>query len=492
MNNFINVRVQAHNHNKTLNSIKHNLRVIKSLNEDELSKNSNYIMLDNKITKITKENKNDICKQLLTQYKEERKIHNEIYKQHNKRNLRDVKSTWCEGVFTFSEQMKEDIKNKKYNFNDLVNVANECLKEISSKYDTQINYMVLHLDETCPHLHWSISNFDEKGMSLFHTNKNKDFLSQLQDIGYKHFSKLGMERGVSKEISGVNHKSVNKYWRDKNIQEKQINNKLKNVNLSLKDTNSKIENIINDKQNLVNTLDTQLNELQLFKINLDIDLDNTKKLRDDVKNDTNKSIEEKKRNYEDITKQQKQIRTLREVYTKKEKSIRDLKNEIIEDMKDILEKSKKLFGYDEEKLQQNILNKLSKYSSYKIKVKELETTNNEMKKIKEDNIKLVEHITKLEKKLDDAYELDKDKSKLIKDYMNREKEEKRFTNSEVANVTQKYENEVKELKSTIKQQKQKIDEISSINKDYEDFIVDNNLSEDFKDRHTKKHNRHRH
>ena len=76
MNNYINVRVQAHNHNKTLNSIKHNLRVIKSLSEDELSKNSNYIMLDNKITKITKENKNDICKQLLTQYKEERKIHN--------------------------------------------------------------------------------------------------------------------------------------------------------------------------------------------------------------------------------------------------------------------------------------------------------------------------------------------------------------------------------------------------------------------------------
>ena len=123
--------------------------------------------------------------------------------------------------------------------------------------------------------------------------------------------------------------------------------------------NVKIENLINDKKSLVNDLDTQLNDLQLSKINLDIDLENTKKLRDDVKNDTNKTLEEKKKNYEDITKQQKQIRTLRQVYTNKEKSIRDLKNEILNDIKEILENSKKLLGYDEQKLQQNIFQKLN-------------------------------------------------------------------------------------------------------------------------------------
>ena len=66
MNNFINVRVQEHNHTKTYNSIKHNLRVIKSLSQKKLSTNDNYIMLDNKVIKITKENKKDLYKQLST------------------------------------------------------------------------------------------------------------------------------------------------------------------------------------------------------------------------------------------------------------------------------------------------------------------------------------------------------------------------------------------------------------------------------------------
>ena len=212
MNNYINVRVQAHNHTKTFNSIKHNLRVIKSLNQNIESKNSNYILLDNKIMEINNKNKKEIYNQLSTNYQNERLEHNEIYKKHNKRNLRECKSTWCEGVFTFSEQMKEDLKNKKYNLNDLTKVANECLKEIVATYNTKINYIVLHLDETTPHFQWSFSNYDDMGKSLYFSNKNKEFLSKLQDIGFKHFKQLGMDRGLSKEVTGVNNQSINKYW----------------------------------------------------------------------------------------------------------------------------------------------------------------------------------------------------------------------------------------------------------------------------------------
>lgn len=491
MNNYINVRVQAHNHTKTYNSIKHNLRVIKSLSENDLSKNSNYIILDNKLTQITKDNKKQLYKHLSEAYQSERALHNEIYKKHNKRNLRDVKSTWCEGVFTFSEQMKEDLKNKKYNLNDLTKVANECLKEIVATYNTKINYIVLHLDETTPHFQWSFSNYDDMGKSLYFSNKNKEFLSKLQDIGFKHFKQLGMDRGLSKEVTGVNNQSINKYWRDKNIQQKQQNIVLNNQNKDLLKTKDNLSNVISNNQNLISTLDTQLNDLQLKKIDLDIDLENTKKLRDSVKNDTNKSIEEKKRNYDEITKQQKQIRTLRQVYTNKEKSIRELKNEILNDIKEILEKSKKMIGYDEQKLQQNIFQKLNKYSKYKLRVKELETNQNENKKLKEDNIKLVEHIGKLEKKIENLYEIDKESSKIIKEYMNKEKEKKRFTNSEVANVTMKYENELKSLKKENKILIQDKENLNSKINDYEDFIVYNNLESDFNNRNNKKHNRNR-
>ena len=129
--------------------------------------------------------------------------------------------------------MKEDIKNKKYTYNDLFKVANECLKEIVSVYDTKINYMVLHLEESSPHFHWSFSNYDDMGKSLYFSNKNKEFLSKLQDIGFKHFKQLGMDRGLSKEVTGVNNQSINKYWRDKNIQQKQQNIVLNNQNKDL-------------------------------------------------------------------------------------------------------------------------------------------------------------------------------------------------------------------------------------------------------------------
>ncbi len=58
-------------HTKTYNSIKHNLRVIQSLSQKKLSTNDNYIMLDNKVIKITKENKKDLYKQLSSAYQRE-------------------------------------------------------------------------------------------------------------------------------------------------------------------------------------------------------------------------------------------------------------------------------------------------------------------------------------------------------------------------------------------------------------------------------------
>ena len=55
MNNFINVRLEAYNHNKTLNAIKHNIRHIQSkserINFDNMSKDlehnkNNYFVFD--------------------------------------------------------------------------------------------------------------------------------------------------------------------------------------------------------------------------------------------------------------------------------------------------------------------------------------------------------------------------------------------------------------------------------------------------------------
>ena len=503
MNNYINVRVQAHNHTKTYNSIKHNLRVIQSLSQKKLSTNDNYIMLDNKVIKITKENKKDLYKQLSSAYQRERAVHNEIYKKHNKRNLRECKSTWCEGVFTFSDQMVEDLKNKKYDLNDLTKIANECLKEIAATYNTNINYMVLHLDETKPHFQWSFSNYDDRGMSLYFSNKNKEFLSKLQDIGAKHFGKLGMERGISKEFTNSNYMEAKTYWRNKNIKEKQLNNELKKENQTLQQLNNNIKNSINKEQNSLNELKSLSSSLnnEITSLNNDIN-DNKIKIndlkieRENISKDNTKSKEEKKILYSEITLKQKELRELNEDIKEVIKSKKEISNDLNNDINEIVNSSVSKVGFvnvvNVEKLQQHIKKILLKYLKLNTQLNELKEKEEKIKNLENVVEKGEVYITKLEKKVVAADELDKIKSDEIKKYQQREKEEKRFTNSEVATVTQKYEVEVKELKTTIKQQTQQIDTLKDKVNDYEDYIVDNNLSEDFKERNTKKHNRHRH
>lgn len=496
MNNYINVRVQGHNNTKLVNSIKHNLRAISSLNKDLNTNNSNYIMLDNKLIKLDKTNIKHIYKQLHTLYQNDRSEHNEIYKKHNKRNLRENNGSWFEGVFTFSEQMKKDLKDKKYTMNDLVKVANDCLKEIASTYGAEIKYMTLHLDETSPHFHWSLNNFNDRGLSLYNQNKNKDFLSNLQNIGFKHFSKLGMERGVSKEISSVNHKEINKYWRDKNIVMKQENKELNNVNLSLKNMNKKEENNLNELQKLSFTLKSEITSLNNDINDNKIKINDLKIERETISKDNTKSKEEKKILYSEITSKQKELRELNEDIKEVIKSKKEVSNDLNNDINEIVNSSVSKVGFvnvvNVEKLQQHIRKILLKYLKLNTQINELKEKDRRIKELENVVEKGDVYIQKLEKKVVAADELDKIKSDEIKKYQQREKEEKRFTNSEVVNVTQKYENEVKELKTTIKQQTQQIDTLKDKVNDYEDYIVDNNLSEDFKERNTKKHNRHRH
>ncbi len=235
MKNYINIRIQAHNHQKAFNSIKHNLRIIASLSDDlkqfqhtqtikeneekgiESDKDfnldcTNYIYYntdnltnDYALEDINNANKKDIYKVINDSYKLYRKAHNEIYKKWNdNKNIRDRKSTWSEGVLTFSEKLKVDFEKGDITKEQLMKVAIECVEDITKQYgeSAKINYIVLHLQEKTPHFHFSFNNFDDKGNSLAHINRKTEFLSNLQDIAFKHFNKaFKMERGVKKDAS---------------------------------------------------------------------------------------------------------------------------------------------------------------------------------------------------------------------------------------------------------------------------------------------------
>ena len=157
MKNYINSRIQAHNNLKIFNAIKHNLRHTQ-ISLSQINNHHNYIFLDGKSIRITSENKKELYTKITNEYKKDRAIHNELFLKNKTRNLKDDSGSWGEGVFTFSEQMKEDIKNKKYTFNDLSNIALECLKDYEEYLGIKTKFMILHLDEKTPHFQYFFTN----------------------------------------------------------------------------------------------------------------------------------------------------------------------------------------------------------------------------------------------------------------------------------------------------------------------------------------------
>ncbi|MFY4789364.1 hypothetical protein ACOTWR_05505 [Aliarcobacter butzleri] len=399
MKNYINTRIQAHNHQKTINSIKHNLRIIASLSDEQNTQdidnliyyNTNNLTNDYSLETINNSNKNDIYNVINDSYKLYRKAHNEIYKKWNdNKNIRDRKSTWAEGVLTFSEKLKFDYEKGNITKEQLMKVAIECVEEITKEYGegAKINYIVLHLQETTPHFHFSFNNFNEKGNSLTHINRDTNFLSNLQDIAFKHFNKaFKMDRGVKKDTSlgnTLNYKTIEKFHRENITQLKDDTKKLelsfellksiveaktkeydKKYDLYLADTkklDSKIEELSLKQEEANNEVKSLENEIKL-----------NKQQKEEIKKDTSIDAATRKKMYQHIDKCNKITRAQRdvalkrknkyreEISTYKEKSI-ELSNELLAIEKEL--KNKKYLLEQARKQEQAYFNVNNDYSKF--------------------------------------------------------------------------------------------------------------------------------
>lgn len=371
MKNYINIRIQAHNHQKAFNSIKHNLRIIASLSDDlkqfqhnqeqienaekgiESDKDfnldcTNYIYYntdnltnDYALEDINNANKRDIYNVINDSYKLYRKAHNEIYKKWNdNKNIRDRKSTWAEGVLTFSEKLKVDFEKGDITKEQLMKVAIECVEEITKQYgpSAKINYIVLHLQETTPHFHFSFNNFDEKANSLTHINRETKFLSNLQDIAFKHFNKaFQMERGVKKDSSLgniPNYTTISNYHR-KNITQLKIDSE--KLEIDLKELITIVEAKTEEyakKHNLYldnsKELDSKINELSLKHKeaedeikNLDLEIKLNKEQKDNIKKDTTLTAAARKEMYIKVDKCNKINRAQRDIALRKKRKYKE-------------------------------------------------------------------------------------------------------------------------------------------------------------------------
>lgn len=371
MKNYINIRIQAHNHQKAFNSIKHNLRIIASLSDDlkqfqhtqtikeneekgiESDKDfnldcTNYIYYntdnltnDYALEDINNANKRDIYNVINDSYKLYRKAHNEIYKKWNdNKNIRDRKSTWAEGVLTFSEKLKVDFEKGDITKEQLMKVAIECVEDITKQYGegAKINYIVLHLQEKTPHFHFSFNNFDERGNSLTHINRETKFLSNLQDIAFKHFNEaFKMERGVKKDkaLGNIpNYTTIENYHR-KNITQLKIDSEkleidfkeLKTIIEAKSEEYAKKHNLYLDDSK---KLDSKIEELSSkHKLaddeikSLENEIKLNKEQKDNIKKDTTLTAAARKEMYIKVDKCNKINRAQRDIALRKKRQYKD-------------------------------------------------------------------------------------------------------------------------------------------------------------------------
>ena len=398
MNNFINVRLQAYNHNKQLNILKHNARKIKSLSEQDKSR-TNYIVLDDgELFDLEEEFAKDTFYNTTKNfYNNDRKEHNEKVYKRRQRNLTTQQASWMEGVFTFSEAIYEDL-GTKYTKEELSKVAASCAQDLAKKIGSKVKYMVLHLDETTPHFHFALKNFDDSGHSIFHKIKHKEILAKIQDIAFKHFGELGMDRGISKEITGKNYKTISNYYKQQQIQLKAI---IQSLQVEVKQIQSNKKDILN---NLDLTKQQKKEELDKLDLNLkslrntigeykDISKENDEKLKlkveelktlnndINVANDTLNDLSKK------INIKTQEVNSFEQVLVKNEDIINNLinknitKNIVKQDVVVDLDKLKKDFNV--------LVNKTLKID---LKQKNLQEKDEQIKKLEDQNNTLLDKL----------------------------------------------------------------------------------------------------
>jgi chromosome segregation ATPase len=294
--------------------------------------------------------------------------HSKRFKSRVQKSIRDRNTTLINGVFTFSEKLKNDYDNKKITKEEFLKSGIDLVNDISKKMNSEVLYLSLHLDEKTPHFHFHLKNFDSEGKSIFFKNRDRENLSNLQNLGEKHFKKYGIKRGIKKEVSQINNVSLKKYW------EKEITTQ-----------KNKFEEIINQQKT---------------------EIENLKDLRKETTK-TDKENKEKKEIYNQISQRQNE---LRECNKKLKTNIRNLKKDTLKDTEDIL-KNIPYVGKGGEDLKKFIKQKL--YKNHRKEISTINTQNNELLNYKKETTQLKENINQRETELNQTKETIKNQSNTI-------------------------------------------------------------------------------
>lgn len=407
LKNYINVRVQSHNNDKIIGVMKHNLRNIKSLNQENSNINFFYDFDNNKWLEMNNVNKKSEYQKLSKKFKQDREEHTNLNLKKNGRNIRDKQQcTFFEGVFTFSEKIKKDLGDK-YSLEELQQVSLKSLEQIKEKYKSEVRGLYLHLDETTPHFHFLLRNFNNEDMSLYNKNKNKKFLSELQDLVFENFKILGMKRGQKKEITKKTYKTTKRHKEELETQLNDLNIELELTQEEKKDIKKVIDNI-----NLNLNKDKEDSYEKDLKNEITKELNKTKQDVEVFQGRLNSPI---KRNY--VTYSNDTLNNLYNFFSKREEQKlndsltlikvqedfkRIQKNKIEELQTQLKEKDNKLEKLNEKEekikgLEETIDKKNRRIKKNEEEIKRLEKVENQNIELEEQNITIKNRLEKIEK-----------------------------------------------------------------------------------------------
>jgi len=334
--NFINVRIETTNHDKTRSDIKHNLRMIKSRNKENSNQNININPAGEILT-------NQDIKMILKDYSKDRREHNKLFYEETNRNLRNRNSTWLSGVFTFSEKIHQDL-GTKYSQEELIKIGLEAAHDLSKHLGTELKYLTLHMDEKTPHFHFHMKNYNQDiKKSIRYKFRDTPAGEKLQDLGFKYFSQLGMHRGISKKFTNINNKETQQYHEEK-----------------LQDIKDKI--------------DTEISRLETLRKNVkDLELSTEEKRQ--LRKDYSSKIKEQKKELSQV-----------------KKDLSKRVNQIIENSKTGL-----LGGIDAKQLKQELYKDMKKHHNLIIQINDNKILDSENDKLRLENTELFNKYVEIKK-----------------------------------------------------------------------------------------------
>lgn len=185
-------------------------------------------------------------------------------------------------VITFSEQCSHDL-GVKYSRDDFEKCCIEAIEDIATELKTEIYYISFHYDETTPHVHFHLKNFNDKGFAIWN-NEAKSKGSKFQDIAHNALKELGMERGHKKELTGVKrHQTTQEYYKNMFYE---LNKNLKTLRNDVKDLE-----LTKEEKKLIYS---EITRLQKEARKKDKTIEETKKYAEALREALKEQIEKKK------------------------------------------------------------------------------------------------------------------------------------------------------------------------------------------------------